>query len=147
MAHSTRKTTSRPANAGEVANAPQKRLGALTERRRQVETLACRGLSNRQIAEKLGVTEGTVKTHIHAIFEKLDVHNRAELIFALIGRSKSDKREKSAPTNWLTGANVLHCSDVRFGQKQTLPAEIAMSALPPFGVPTSNLASKRTDKR
>jgi hypothetical protein len=32
MADSTRKTTSRPANAGEVVNAPQKRLGALTER-------------------------------------------------------------------------------------------------------------------
>jgi len=35
-----------------------KRLSALTDRRRQVATLACQGLSNRQIAEKLGVGEG-----------------------------------------------------------------------------------------
>jgi DNA-binding NarL/FixJ family response regulator len=56
-----------------------KRLAALTDRRRQVAKLACRGLSNREIAEKLGLTEGTVKIHLHAIYEKLDVHSRTEL--------------------------------------------------------------------
>ena len=54
-------------------------LSALTRRRRQVAKLACRGLSNREIAEKLGLTEGTVKIHLHAIYEKLDVHSRTEL--------------------------------------------------------------------
>jgi DNA-binding NarL/FixJ family response regulator len=57
-----------------------KRLTALTDRRREVAILACQGLSNRQIAEKLSVTEGTVKTHLHAIFEKLDIHSRTEAI-------------------------------------------------------------------
>ena len=56
-----------------------KRLTALTDRRRQVAKLACRGFSNREIAEKLGLTEGTVKIHLHAIYEKLDVHSRTEL--------------------------------------------------------------------
>jgi len=65
------------------------RLTALTKRRRQVAALACYGLSNRQIAEKLGVTEGTVKIHLHAIYEKLDIHSRAELTTALAGRGKS----------------------------------------------------------
>jgi DNA-binding NarL/FixJ family response regulator len=37
------------------------RLPALTERQKQVATLVCGGLSNRTIAEKLGVSEGTVK--------------------------------------------------------------------------------------
>jgi two-component system nitrate/nitrite response regulator NarP len=45
--------------------------------------LACQGFSNRQIAEKLGVTEGTVKAHLHAIFEKLDVRSRRELAGSL----------------------------------------------------------------
>jgi DNA-binding NarL/FixJ family response regulator len=85
MADST-KTTFRAANAGEVLNAREKRL---TKRRRQVATLACRGLSNRQIAKKLGVTEGTVKIHLHAIYERLDIHDRVDLMFALTGRSKS----------------------------------------------------------
>jgi DNA-binding NarL/FixJ family response regulator len=56
-----------------------KQLTALTDRRRQVAILACQGLSNGQIAEKLSVTEGTVKTHPDAIYEKLDIHSRVEL--------------------------------------------------------------------
>ena len=37
------------------------------------------GLKNREIAERLGVTEGTVKAYLHAVFEKLGVKNRTEL--------------------------------------------------------------------
>jgi DNA-binding NarL/FixJ family response regulator len=65
------------------------RLTALTDRRRQIATLACRGLSNREIAEKLVVTEGTVKVHLHGIYEKLNVHSRIELANALADRSGS----------------------------------------------------------
>jgi two-component system, NarL family, nitrate/nitrite response regulator NarL len=64
------------------------RLAALTNRRRQVAMLICEGLSSRSIAKKLGVTEGTVKVHLHAIYEKLDVHSRTELMIALAGRTK-----------------------------------------------------------
>jgi len=56
-----------------------KRLKALTDRQQQVATLACRGLSNREIAGKLVVSEGTVKIHLHAAYERLDVHSRNEL--------------------------------------------------------------------
>ena len=59
-------------------------LGALTRRRRQVAQLACRGLSNREIGEKLGVIEGTVKVHLHAVYEKLNIHSRTKLAIALI---------------------------------------------------------------
>ena len=38
-----------------------------------------KGLRNREIAEQLGVTEGTVKVYLHAIFEKLGVSSRTEL--------------------------------------------------------------------
>ena len=58
-------------------------LRALTRRRRQVATLVSKGLSNRAVAEKLGLTEGTIKVHLHAIYEKLDVHSRDELTTAL----------------------------------------------------------------
>jgi two-component system nitrate/nitrite response regulator NarL len=61
-------------------------FAALTDRRRQVASLACDGLSNRQIADKLGVTEGTVKIHLHAIYEKLGVDSRTQLAIALADR-------------------------------------------------------------
>ena len=38
-----------------------------------------KGLRNREIGEQLGVTEGTVKAYLHAIYEKLGVGNRTEL--------------------------------------------------------------------
>jgi DNA-binding NarL/FixJ family response regulator len=66
-------------------NLPSKEKGfaALTARRRQVATLVLRGHSNREIAETLGMTVGTVKTHLHAMYEKLGVHSRHDLARAL----------------------------------------------------------------
>jgi DNA-binding NarL/FixJ family response regulator len=55
-------------------------LTTLTERQRQVATLACEGLRNREIAETLGVAEGTVKIHLNMIYEKLNVRSRTDLI-------------------------------------------------------------------
>ena len=57
-----------------------RQLTTLTERQRQVATLACQGLSNREIAKKLGVVEGTVKIHLNVIYEKLNVRSRTDLI-------------------------------------------------------------------
>ncbi|MGH6705728.1 MAG: response regulator [Sphingomicrobium sp.] len=51
----------------------------LAPRERQLIGFVREGLRNREIAEKLGVTEGTVKTYLHTIFEKLGVSNRTEL--------------------------------------------------------------------
>jgi len=51
----------------------------LTARERQIAELACRGLKNREIAERLLITVGTVKVHLMHIFEKAGVHDRFEL--------------------------------------------------------------------
>jgi len=72
------------------------RLVALTERQQQVATLVCGGLSDRTIAEKLGVSEGTVKAHLHAIYDKLHVQSRTEIIIALrIVQSRSPTDQAS----------------------------------------------------
>ena len=42
--------------------------------------MAVGGLRNRAIAETLGISEGTVKVHVHNIYEKLDVNGRIELM-------------------------------------------------------------------
>ena len=51
----------------------------LAPRERQVIGFVRRGLRNREIAEQLGVKEGTVKAYLHTIFEKLGVSSRTEL--------------------------------------------------------------------
>jgi two-component system, NarL family, nitrate/nitrite response regulator NarL len=61
----------------------------LTRRERELIDLVRQGLRNRDIAAELGVTEGTVKVYLHAIFDKLKVENRTELALRagdLIGR-------------------------------------------------------------
>ena len=53
---------------------------ALSEREVEVLRLVAIGLSNGQIAERLVLSEGTVKRHLHNIFNKLDVTSRAQAI-------------------------------------------------------------------
>jgi DNA-binding NarL/FixJ family response regulator len=55
--------------------------------RREVVALVCSGLSNRAVAATLGVREGTIKCHLHAIYEKLVVRSRFELMMVLSNRA------------------------------------------------------------
>lgn len=60
-------------------NARVGRRASLAPRERQLIGFVRKGMRNREIAEELGVTEGTVKAYLHAIFEKLGIGNRTEL--------------------------------------------------------------------
>ncbi len=55
-------------------------LDALTAREKDVLRLMAAGDSNRRIAEKLFLAEGTVKFHVHSILDKLQVHSRTQAI-------------------------------------------------------------------
>lgn len=50
----------------------------LSEREREVLVLLAQGLANKDIAEKLVITEGTVKNHVSNILAKLQVENRTQ---------------------------------------------------------------------
>jgi two-component system nitrate/nitrite response regulator NarL len=52
---------------------------ALTDRERQIMRLVSEGLSNKEIGRRLNLTDGTIKVHLHHIFQKLDVTNRTAL--------------------------------------------------------------------
>ncbi|MBN2115675.1 MAG: response regulator [Anaerolineales bacterium] len=69
-----------------AANKSRDELGALTEREREVLDLLAQGLTNKEIAEKLVITTNTVKRHLKAIFEKLDVHTRSAATAKATGR-------------------------------------------------------------
>jgi DNA-binding NarL/FixJ family response regulator len=69
--------TAAPANAGELA--------LLTPREREVLDLLARGLTNKEIAEALVISDNTVKRHLKAIFVKLDVSTRAAAAARAVG--------------------------------------------------------------
>jgi DNA-binding NarL/FixJ family response regulator len=52
----------------------------LTPREREILGMVASGLRNRAVAERLSISEGTVKLHLHHIYEKLHVDGRLELI-------------------------------------------------------------------
>lgn len=55
----------------------------LTHRQQEIFDLICqRGISNKQIAKTLDITESTVKIHVSAILKKLCVRNRTQLLLS-----------------------------------------------------------------
>jgi DNA-binding NarL/FixJ family response regulator len=76
-------------DGGELVRA----LGLLSERQRQVFALLAEGLSNKAIARRLDITEGTVKTHVATIFDVFNVHNRVAAVAAARALSLKATRE------------------------------------------------------
>ena len=58
--------------------AARDRTAGLTEREREVLALVGAGLSNAEIARRLHLVEGTVKSYLTSIFTRLDVRNRVQ---------------------------------------------------------------------
>ncbi len=70
--------------ASDRAQAP---IASLTPREGEVVKLISRGLRNKEVARELGISEGTVKMHLHNLYEKLSVSSRTEL--AILARERS----------------------------------------------------------
>jgi DNA-binding NarL/FixJ family response regulator len=75
----------------------QWRAGAdprLTPREAEIVRSVALGKTNAEVAEKLSITEGTVKTHLNNVFKKLGIRNRLELaLHALKGDRDGDTRD------------------------------------------------------
>ena len=73
----------------------ERSLTALTDRERQIIRLVSEGLSNKEIGRRLNLTDGTIKVHLHHIFQKLEVGNRTALAaFAMSRHDQSDSSER-----------------------------------------------------
>jgi two-component system nitrate/nitrite response regulator NarP len=59
----------------------------LTHREREILLWVGDGMSNKEIAQRLGLSVGTVKIHVHSIFQKTGARNRYELFAELAARS------------------------------------------------------------
>lgn len=60
----------------------------LTEREEQILNLIAMGLSNKLVARKLGITEGTVKVHVKHMLKKLNLHSRLEAAVWVVNSKK-----------------------------------------------------------
>ena len=59
-------------------------LEQLTQREREVIRMVAQGMSNKQVAESLGISEKTVQVHRGSAYRKLDLHNAAEIARLLL---------------------------------------------------------------
>ncbi len=67
----------RTVNEARTSARPASELDVLTEREREVLELLAKGMTNKEIAEALVITPNTVKRHLKAIFQKLEIHTRS----------------------------------------------------------------------
>lgn len=85
----------------------RKEASRLTPREKEVVRLICRGMKNKQIAENLHITAGTVKVHLMHIFEKTGLKDR--LALAVHGReligAETETVASAAGTSLGTGSN------------------------------------------
>ncbi|MEM7777582.1 MAG: response regulator transcription factor [Pseudomonadota bacterium] len=72
-----------------------KRLATLTPQQVRVLMMLGEGLLNKQIAYKLGVSEATIKAHVSAILQKLDVDSRTQAVIAVNKISSEDWQNSS----------------------------------------------------
>ncbi|MDN6793661.1 MAG: response regulator transcription factor [Propionibacterium sp.] len=80
----TRRLLSQFATPGPASASPDParsaRLDVLTPREREVLALVARGMSNREVADELVLSEGTVKVHVGHVLTKLDLRDRVQAV-------------------------------------------------------------------
>ena len=67
----------------EALNSLANAADPLTEREKEICSLMAEGLTNKQIADRLYISEGTVKNYISSIYDKTGIHDRVKLTIAL----------------------------------------------------------------
>jgi DNA-binding NarL/FixJ family response regulator len=68
-----------PAHAPASATPRERERSPLSQREREIVALVAQGFKNKEMAEKMFISEQTVKNHLHNIFDKLGVSDRLEL--------------------------------------------------------------------
>jgi len=78
---------------------PEKeRIASLTDKERAVISLIAEGLKNKQISQRLFISESTVTHHLSSIFAKLDVSDRLELLIYAVSHDLAKMPQKKLPT-------------------------------------------------
>ncbi|MGO9939932.1 MAG: response regulator transcription factor [Terracidiphilus sp.] len=96
------------------ASAPRiqvsKGVQSLTPREREVARLVSDGLSNSEVAQRLGLSTHTVKNYLFNVFDKIGVSNRAELILCLLASTAPPKKPVTRTTAGLRESRATSAS-------------------------------------
>jgi RNA polymerase sigma factor (sigma-70 family) len=76
----------------EQSAATKNMLSVLTDREREIMCLVSEGLSNKEIGGRLYISDGTIKVHLHRIYEKLKINNRTALAALAISQNETSNR-------------------------------------------------------
>ena len=77
-----------------IAEKSENSITALTDRQRQIMRLVSEGMSNKEIGRQLKLTGGTIKVHLHRIFQKLEVGNRTALAARALSQNEDAARQR-----------------------------------------------------
>jgi DNA-binding NarL/FixJ family response regulator len=92
-----------------LAGLPNVAGSLLSARETDVVRCLAEGLSNRQIAQRLNLTEHTVKNYLFRIFDKLGVSNRIEVVLYALGKTLGHEQVRAAGKRQLRSAlNAAH---------------------------------------
>jgi two-component system nitrate/nitrite response regulator NarL len=75
-------------------------MNSLTSREREVFFALAEGLSNKGVGRRLGLSEGTVKVHLHNIYSKLGVKNRTALAVLAHTKLALERHNLRASSPW-----------------------------------------------
>ena len=106
---------------GQAVPAPQDAI--LTRRESEILQLVASGLSNKEIANELTITEGTVKNHVHNALEKLHLTNRVQAAAYAVRQGFANQETRTGlrtrpPSD--TGNRTRGCAPRRIGVRGDL---------------------------
>lgn len=117
--------TMRPANGNG--------LSLLSKREMEVVHCLAEGLSNREIAERLGLSQHTVKNYLFRVFDKLGVSSRVELLFMTLSQSNTERPSLGDVIASSTGADPKDAASLALCKKAAeqgvLAAQLALAQM------------------
>lgn len=90
------------ASAPQLKTVDSRGMNLLSKREAEVVRCVTEGLTNREIAERLGLSQHTIKNHLFRIFDKLGVSNRIELLFVTLSPNTAESAPGLALPDLLT---------------------------------------------
>jgi len=109
----------------------EKGMSLLSKRELQVVRCLAEGLTNREIAQRIGLSQHTIKNYLFRIFDKLGVSNRIELLFMTLSQSSAAPLLAPAlridPADGYDDQTISSCQ--KAAEEGVVPAQLALARI------------------